>query len=84
MEILQRIRSRAATSLQHIVLPEGEDERTIAAAERITRDHIARVTLLGDEEKIRGRAEALRVSLTNVPILDHRRSTDFERYAQLR
>jgi phosphate acetyltransferase len=82
MEILQRIRSRAATSLQHIVLPEGEDDRTIAAAERITRDHVARVTLLGDEEKIRGRAETLRVSLTNVPILDHRRSTDFERYSQ--
>ena len=34
MDILQRIRSQAAAKLQHIVLPEGEDERTIVAAAR--------------------------------------------------
>jgi phosphate acetyltransferase len=82
MDILQRIRSRAAASLQHIVLPEGEDDRTIAAASRVTADRIARVTLLGSEEKIRSRASSLGVSLTNVTIVDHQRSSDFERYAQ--
>src|SRR6187549_3381143 len=82
MDILQRIRSRAAASLQHIVLPEGEDDRTIVAASRITEGRIARVTLLGSEETVRARATALGVSLTNVPIVDHRRSADFDRYAQ--
>jgi phosphate acetyltransferase len=82
MDILQRIRSRAASARQHIVLPEGEDDRTIVAASRITEEHIARVTLLGSEEKIRTRAQALGAALTNVPIVDHRRSSDVERYTQ--
>jgi phosphate acetyltransferase len=83
MDILQRLRSRAAAAPQHIVLPEGEDDRTIVAAARVTAERIARVTVLGDEEKIRTRAAALGVSLTQVPIIDHRRSPDLERYAQL-
>jgi phosphate acetyltransferase len=82
MDILKKLRVRAATSLQHIVLPEGADDRTIIAAAKIAEERIARVTVLGDEEKIRARAAALGVSLTNVPILDHRKSPDLDRYAQ--
>ncbi|MGH9840402.1 MAG: phosphate acyltransferase, partial [Blastocatellia bacterium] len=82
MDILHRIRIRAATQLQHIVLPEGEDDRTIIAASKIAAERLARLTVLGDEEKIRSRAAALGVSLTNVPIFDHRKSPDLERYAQ--
>ena len=82
MDILKRLRVRAATQLQHIVLPEGEDDRTIAAASKIAEERLARITMLGDEEKIRGRAKSLGVSLTNVPILDHRRSPDLEGYAR--
>lgn len=82
MSILQRIKSRAAAKLQHIVLPEGEDARTITAAAQIVRERLARVTLLGDEEKIRARAAEVGASLTNIPLLDPRRSPDFDRYAQ--
>jgi phosphate acetyltransferase len=82
MDILQKIRERAKAQPQHIVLPEGEDNRTLAAAARIVEERIARVTVLGDEEKIRSNAGALGVSLTNVPLLDHRRSPDFDKYAQ--
>jgi len=81
MDILQRLRNRAAASLKHIVLPEGEDDRTIIAASRIASERIARVTLLGDEEKIRNRASALNASLTNVPIINHLKSSDFDKYA---
>jgi len=81
MDILKKLRIRAATQLQHIVLPEGEDDRTIIAASKVVEERIARITVLGDEEKIRSRASALGVSLTNVPILDHRKSPDLERYA---
>ena len=82
MDILQKIRTRAATKLQHIVLPEGADDRTLIAAAKVTEQRLARVTVLGDEEQIRIRAAALGVSLTNVPILDHRRSPDLDRYTQ--
>lgn len=82
MDILKKLRVRAATRPQHIVLPEGEDDRTIIAASKIAEERIARITVLGDEEKIRSRASSLGVSLTNVSILDHRRSSDLDRYAQ--
>ncbi len=82
MDILRKLRVRAATQLQHIVLPEGDDDRTIIAASKTAEERLARVTVLGDEENIRSRASSLGVSLTNVPILDHRKSSDLQRYAQ--
>jgi len=82
MDVLKKLRSRAVSFPQHIVLPEGEDERTIVAAGKIVEERIARITLIGDEEKIRNRAGALGVSLTNVNLLDHRRSRDLEKYSQ--
>ena len=83
MDILHRIRVRAATRLKHIVLPEGEDDRTIIAAARVAQDRIARVTLLGDEQKIRDRASSLGVALTNVVVVNHRTHSDFDKFAQL-
>jgi phosphate acetyltransferase len=81
MGLIDRIRSKAAQSQRHIILPEGDDDRTIVAAAEIAARRLARVTVLGHEEKIRDRASSLGVSLTNVPILDHKNSADFERYA---
>jgi len=81
MDILRKLRSRAATRPQHIVLPEGGDDRTIAAAARVAEERIARVTVIGDEAMIRSRAAALGVGLDGVVILDHRSSPDLERYA---
>lgn len=83
MDILHRIRVRAATRLKHIVLPEGEDDRTIIAAARIAQERIARVTLLGDEQKIRDRASSLGIVLTNVLVVNHRTHSDFDKFAQL-
>ncbi len=83
MDILHRIRVRAATRLKHIVLPEGEDERTITAAARIASERLARVTLLGNEEKIRDCAATLGAALTNVVIINPTKHSDFEKFAQL-
>src|SRR5215510_182515 len=82
MDVLKNLRTRAASLPQHIVLPEGEDDRTIVAAHNIVEERIARITLIGDEEKVRGRAAALGVSLTNVTIIDPRRSRDLEKFSQ--
>ncbi|MDT7542541.1 MAG: phosphate acetyltransferase [Acidobacteriota bacterium] len=81
--ILERIRQRAAADPQHIVLPEGEDARTVVAAAQCARDHIARVTLLGSEEKIRQAAREANVDLGGVEIIEHRRATDFDKVAAL-
>ncbi len=81
--ILQKIRERAAADLQHIILPEGEDPRTVQAAEICSRDKIARITLLGDEERIRSTAVQCGANLNGISITDHRKAADFGRIATL-
>lgn len=83
MDILERIRQRAAAKLQHIVLPEGDDPRTVLAAGMCARDRIARITLLGDESTIRETARSEGIDLGSVEIVDHRRAPDFEKMASL-
>ena len=79
--ILQKIRQRAAENLQHIILPEGEDIRTIQAAEICVRDKIAKITIIGDERKIRDAAQTVNANLNGVEIHDHRKSADFGKIA---
>lgn len=81
--ILQQIRQRAASDLQHIVLPEGEDARTVQAAEMCVRDQIAKITLVGDEEKIRETARNINANLNGIEIIDHLKSNDFGKVAML-
>ncbi|HYP54339.1 MAG TPA: phosphate acetyltransferase [Pyrinomonadaceae bacterium] len=83
MNILERIRRRAAADPQHIVLPEGEDPRTTVAASMIARDRLARVTVLGDSEKVRVSAAESGADLSNVELLDHKRAPDFDKVAAL-
>ena len=81
--ILQKIRERAAADLQHIILPEGEDIRTVEAAAICARDGIARVTVMGNEDKVRELAGQAGANLNGVAILDHRASRDFGKLATL-
>lgn len=80
--ILEQIRQKAAANLQHIVLPEGEDVRTVQAAAMCARDKLAKITLLGNEEKIRELARETNSNLNGVEILDHKKSSDFGKIAQ--
>src|SRR5215212_6614650 len=81
MQVLERIRARAASDLKHVVLPEGEDERTIRAASLCMAERIAHVTLIGREDMIRDKASQMGLALTGVSIIDHRRAAERERYA---
>src|SRR5215210_345688 len=81
MPILEDIRRRASADPQHIVLPEGEDPRTILAASICARDRVARVTLLGAEEKVREAARSAGADLGGVELIDHKRAADFDKMA---
>jgi len=83
MDILERIRQRAASRPQHIVLPEGNDPRTVVAAGICARNRLARITVLGDESTIRQSAQQQGVDLAGVDVLDHRRSGDFEKMVSI-
>ena len=81
MDILERIRARAAADPKHIVLAEGEDERTITAAGMCVGGRMARITLIGNEEAIRAKAAKISVDLTGISVIDHRRAPEREKYA---
>ena len=83
MDILERIRQRAAAKPQHIVLPEGNDPRTVIAAAICARNRLARITLLGDEATIRETAQREGADLGGVEVIDHRHAPDFEKMAAL-
>jgi phosphate acetyltransferase len=83
MSILEHIRQRAAARPQHIVLPEGDDPRTVIAAAACAQRRIARITLLGDEGQIRETAQREGVDLGGVEIIDHLRAPDFEKAVSL-
>jgi len=81
--ILEQIRQRAAAEPQHIILPEGDDVRTLQAAEICSRERIAKITVIGSDEKVRELASQSGVNLNGVEILDHRKSADFGKIATL-
>jgi phosphate acetyltransferase len=83
MDILEQIRQRAAARPQHIVLPEGDDPRTVIAAAACAQRRIARITVLGDEGCVRDNAQSERVDLGGVEVIDHRRAPDFEKVVSL-
>ena len=56
MDILEQMIARAKANPQRIVLPEGDEPRTLEAANILLRDKIAHLILIGDPEKIKGMA----------------------------
>jgi len=76
-ELLQRAR----TDKRHIVLPEGEEERVLMAAEMLFRREVVDITLLGNKKLIRERLEQLGLHMKGVNIIDPPKSELFEEYA---
>jgi len=80
--ILENIRQRASLNQQHIVLPEGEDKRTVQAAAICASSGVAKITLLGRDEIVRKIAQETGANLNGVNILNHRTAGDFEKMAR--
>ena len=81
MSVLDSIKEKAKADVKHILLPEGNEERTVQAARIITDEKIAKVTLLGDEEEIKKVAEKFNVCLCGIDIINPLTDPDFEHYA---
>ncbi|GIH09545.1 phosphate acetyltransferase [Rhizocola hellebori] len=61
---------RARADRRHVVLPEGDEERILRAAESLTRRGVCDLTLLGDVDKIEQRARELGLDLGSVRVVD--------------
>ncbi len=73
---------KAKKHRQHIVFPEGEEERIIRAAETLLRREVVDITLLGDEQRISDRISELGLRLNNADIIDPSKSRVFDEYVQ--
>ena len=60
---------RARSNPQHIVLPEGTDDRILRATSTLLRRGVAQLTILGDEVDIRARATELGLDISEAAIL---------------
>lgn len=61
---------RAKAHKKHIVLPEGGEERILRAAEILMLRDVVKITLLGNEDEIRQKIQAMALKLDNVDIID--------------
>jgi phosphate acetyltransferase len=65
-ELVQRARAQT----QHIVLPEGNEERILRAAEILALRGVVKLTLLGNSDEIQQKIQALGLRLEGVDIID--------------
>lgn len=66
MDLLQDIITRAKADKQRIVLPEGTEERTLRAADRLLADGVASIILIGNKTEISQLAASY--GLTNIDL----------------
>ena len=79
---------RARGERQHIVLPEGTDDRVLKAAHSLLLREVAQLTILGVEEVVRARAVDLGLDIAKATVIDpvtsELRPRFAEEYARLR
>ncbi len=75
------ILEKAASNVKHIVLPEGTDPRMIEAAKIVTEAKVAKITLLGNVEKITSGLKAIDAPLEDITVTDPSESAKLAEYA---
>ena len=79
---LYNIMQQAKADKKRIVLPEGDDERILRAAEALLMQDVVDVILLGEPEKVRAMIRRLGLNIPNdTPIIDPNTSSRLQDYA---
>ena len=81
MALLDEIKAKAASLKKTIVLCEGEDRRVVEAAAQITKEGIAKIVLIGNEEE--AKKVAPDVDLTGITLIDPLTSEKTAEYAKI-
>ncbi|MFA6769190.1 MAG: phosphate acyltransferase, partial [Parabacteroides sp.] len=81
--VIKKLLANAKANRQRIVLPEGTEERTLKAADRILADEVADLFILGIPEEINALAEKLGLeNIGKATIINPLTSPKKEQYAQ--
>ncbi|KAA6349507.1 Phosphate acetyltransferase [termite gut metagenome] len=84
MSLIDQIIERAKTNLQRIVLPEGTEERTLKAADRVLVERVANLVIIGNRTEIESLARKWNLkNVDKATIIDPENHAKKEEYAQL-
>lgn len=80
MHLVDQIKEKAKRHLQTVVLPESYDERMLYAAEKIVKEGLAKIIILGDPAKIQAEADNKGINLAGVELLNPATSPKLDKY----
>ena len=72
---------QAKADRKHVVLPEGEDDRILQAADQLLKQGVAELTILGDVDDMNRRAADLGLDLSGAHLVNHLESELAEEFA---
>ena len=82
MNFIDQVKTKAKANVKTIVLPEGDEPRTVQAAAILKAEGIAHPILLGSPEAIRKVAAEKGADITGIDIVDPATSAEASRYAE--
>ena len=81
MTMIEKVWAKARRNLRAIVLPEGDEPRTVQAAAKVRVEGLAEPILLGDPDRIQAVAAKTGTDLTGIEIVNPADSARFDAYA---
>ena len=82
MSLLEQVKEKARARVMRIVLPEGDESRTVQAAAIIREQKIAVPVLLGEREKIEAAAKKTGADICGIEMINPAESPKFDEYAK--
>ncbi len=84
MNLIEEIINNAKANKQCIVLPEGDEPRTLKAADRLVADGIADIILIGDVKKIKEMATEFGLNnIDRARLIDPQNNPERQKYADM-
>lgn len=82
-KLIDEIKAKARKLKKHIVLPDATDERAIKAARICVDEGIATISLIGDDQEIRSKAQQASVDLEKIRVVDPEKSDKLSDFSHI-
>ena len=79
-QVMRAVINQAKASPKKLVFPEGNEDRILRAAQLLVEEEICQPVLLGKQTEIEDRARALGVDLSDLELVDPRKSENRDHY----
>ena len=82
MSIFEHVKAKARERVKRIVLPEGDEPRTVQAAAKLAQEKLVIPILLGEPERIRAVASEVGADISGIECIDPQSSPKASSYAE--